>query len=43
MLPQGETFSQAKAKELALEENLILLCGHYEGVDERVLEEPIPS
>ena len=39
LTPQGETFSQAKAKELALEENLILLCGHYEGVDERVLEE----
>lgn len=39
LTPQGETFSQAKAKELALEEDLILLCGHYEGVDERVLEE----
>ena len=39
LTPQGETFSQAKAKELALVENLILLCGHYEGVDERVLEE----
>lgn len=39
LTPQGETFSQGKAKELALEEDLILLCGHYEGVDERVLEE----
>ena len=37
--PQGETFSQAKAEELAQEEELIFLCGHYEGIDERVLEE----
>ena len=37
--PQGETFSQAKAEELAREEELIFLCGHYEGIDERVLEE----
>ena len=37
--PQGETFSQAKAEELAKEEELIFLCGHYEGIDERVLEE----
>ena len=37
--PQGKTFSQEMAKELAGEENLIFLCGHYEGVDERVLEE----
>lgn len=37
--PQGETFSQAKAEELANEEELIFLCGHYEGIDERVLEE----
>lgn len=39
MTPQGEVFNQAKAKELAQEEDLIILCGHYEGVDERVLEE----
>ena len=39
LTPQGEIFSQEKAKEFALEEDLILLCGHYEGVDERVLEE----
>lgn len=39
LTPQGEIFSQKKAKELAVEEDLILLCGHYEGVDERVLEE----
>lgn len=37
--PQGRTFHQDMAKELAKEEELIFLCGHYEGVDERVLEE----
>lgn len=37
--PQGVTFHQALAQELAQEEELIFLCGHYEGVDERVLEE----
>lgn len=37
--PQGKTFSQSMAEELAQEEELILLCGHYEGIDERVLEE----
>lgn len=37
--PQGKTFHQDMAKELSLEENLIFLCGHYEGIDERVLEE----
>ncbi len=37
--PQGEVFHQKKAAELAKEEDLIFLCGHYEGVDERVLEE----
>ncbi len=37
--PQGVTFHQALAQELAREEELIFLCGHYEGVDERVLEE----
>lgn len=37
--PQGRTFSQQMAKELASEEELVFLCGHYEGVDERVLEE----
>jgi len=36
MDPQGERFSQAKAEELAQEEELILLCGHYEGYDERI-------
>ena len=37
--PQGSTFDQTKAEELAGEEELVLLCGHYEGIDERVLEE----
>ena len=39
MSPQGKTFSQEMAKELAQEEELIFLCGHYEGIDERVIEE----
>lgn len=39
LTPQGSVFSQSDAKELAQEAHLILLCGHYEGVDERVLEE----
>ena len=37
--PQGRPFTQKIAEELALEKDLILLCGHYEGIDERVLEE----
>ena len=37
--PQGHTFNQGMAKEFEKEDNLIFLCGHYEGVDERVLEE----
>ena len=39
LTPQGRTFRQDMAKELAKEKDLIFLCGHYEGVDERVLEE----
>ena len=39
MSPLGRTFDQQMAQELAAEEELILLCGHYEGVDERLLEE----
>lgn len=38
MTPQGKVFNQSLAKELAREENLVFLCGHYEGVDERALE-----
>lgn len=37
--PQGKTFSQSMAEDFAKEEELMLLCGHYEGIDERVLEE----
>ena len=37
--PQGSVFDQKMAEDLAQEEDLILLCGHYEGIDERVLEE----
>lgn len=36
MCPQGEPFTQAKAEELAQEEHLIFICGHYEGFDERI-------
>ncbi len=39
MTPQGRPFDQSIARELSTEENLIFLCGHYEGVDERVIEE----
>ena len=38
MSPQGSVLSQEKVKELAMYENIAILCGHYEGVDERVLE-----
>lgn len=37
--PAGKTFNQKMAKELSGEEELVFLCGHYEGIDERVLEE----
>ncbi len=39
MSPKGRTFNQKRACELAQKEHIVLLCGHYEGVDERVLEE----
>jgi tRNA (guanine37-N1)-methyltransferase len=38
MCPQGETFTQRKAAELAAEPHLIFICGHYEGYDERIRE-----
>lgn len=37
LTPQGKVFNQAMAEDFAKEENLIFLCGHYEGIDERVL------
>lgn len=39
MTPQGKPFTQKMAETLAKEENLVFLCGHYEGVDERIIEE----
>ena len=39
LTPQGEVFHQTMAKELAKEKDLVFLCGHYEGIDERVLDE----
>ncbi|WP_166001502.1 tRNA (guanosine(37)-N1)-methyltransferase TrmD [Bacillus sp. Cs-700] len=38
MCPQGERFTQKKAEELAKEEHLVFICGHYEGYDERIRE-----
>lgn len=38
MTPQGEPFHQAKAMDLANAEHLLILCGHYEGIDHRVVE-----
>ncbi|WP_240417630.1 tRNA (guanosine(37)-N1)-methyltransferase TrmD [Paenibacillus periandrae] len=38
MCPQGEPYSQRKAEELAQEQHLIFICGHYEGYDERIRE-----
>ena len=39
LTPQGKVFNQSMAREMAQEEDLVFLCGHYEGIDERVLEE----
>lgn len=39
LTPQGKTFHQSMAEEFAQEKDLVFLCGHYEGIDERVLEE----
>ena len=39
LTPQGWTFTQSIAEELAREESLVFLCGHYEGIDERLIEE----
>lgn len=38
MTPQGKVFNQGMAEELAKEKDIVFLCGHYEGIDERVLE-----
>ena len=39
MSPKGKVFNQAKAHELASYENLLIICGHYEGIDARVINE----
>lgn len=39
MTPQGKTYEQSDAKSFAEEKDIVILCGHYEGVDERVLDE----
>ncbi len=41
MTPQGKVFNQEIAEELSKEEELVFLCGHYEGIDERVLQEVV--
>ncbi len=41
LTPQGRPFTQAMAEDFAQEEELVFLCGHYEGIDERVLEEVV--
>ena len=38
MSPQGKTLNQSKVEELSKEEHLIILCGHYEGIDQRVID-----
>ena len=37
--PQGKVFSQSKVQELSKQDHLILLCGHYEGIDQRIIDE----
>ena len=39
LTPQGSVFNQSMVEDFAKEEDLVFLCGHYEGIDERVLEE----
>ena len=43
MTPQGKTLTQQRVKELSKLDNIVILCGHYEGVDERVIEELKPE
>lgn len=43
MTPQGRTLTQERVKELAKMENIAILCGHYEGIDERVIDELQPE
>ena len=43
LTPHGKTFNQKMAKELSKEEHLIFICGHYEGIDQRVIDEINPE
>lgn len=43
LTPQGKTLTQQRVKELSKLDNLVFLCGHYEGIDERVIEELDPE
>jgi len=43
LTPQGKTLNQNKVQELSKEEHLILICGHYEGIDQRVIDEIAPE
>ena len=42
LTPQGKVFQQSMVEDIAREQDLVFLCGHYEGIDERVLEEVQP-
>lgn len=41
LTPQGKVFQQSMVEDFAREQDLVFLCGHYEGIDERVLEEVV--
>ena len=43
MTPQGKTLTQDRVKELAKLDNIAILCGHYEGIDERFLQVEVPQ
>lgn len=43
LTPQGKALNQKKVEELSKEDNLILLCGHYEGIDQRVIDKINPE
>lgn len=43
MSPQGKTLTQSKVVELSKEKNLVIICGHYEGIDQRVIDEINPE
>ena len=43
LTPQGKTLNHKKVQKLSKEEHLILICGHYEGIDQRVIDEIAPE